>query len=350
MMAEDIMEKTDDLGDLLNEDSAVEDRLDDVAGLLDEDADLSDGPGEGIDAEGDADVSQFKTYDFKRPYNISRQFEKSMLTVSDGFAKGFSIEFTSLLRANISAQGNGLRLSTFGDYVKSLPELSCVGTVSLSPLTGVSLIQMDLGMSFVLMKRLLGGQIEEEKKVRKFTDIEIGVAGIMMRKILDCLKDSVSKLVKMDTRYIALENSAEYLGTMPAGETMIILPFDVDVDGVVGECCVCIPLTSFEPVWHIFDPEEKSEYRTSTEIQRDRRRMIENIMATTTEVTVTLGEVDQTMQQINAMTVGDLIPLYKSTSAPLTLEVAGRSMFKGIVGKLNQSRALKLTEKLEWED
>jgi len=343
-MSEDLLDDRDDIEELLGE--ATDDPPAGEAG------DAEEPPvEEGVDAFDDVDRDPgYPVYDFRRPYNISRQFEKSLLTVSETFAKACSLEFTSLLRANVNTQSKDLRLSTFGDFVKAQPELSCIATVNLMPLTGPALLQFDLNLAFVLLKRLLGGSIEEEKRVRKFTDIEIAVMDILIHTVLDCLVEANSKLIDMESKYLSLENRPDYLGTLPNGETMIILPFDLDIDGVAGEFNVCIPVTAFESVWHIFDPEESTEYRSPEEIHSDRKRMYGNMLATTAELTVKLGETTRRMEEIRSLQVGDILHLDKHANAPLVLEIEGRPMYRGITGKLNRKRALKITESIEPEE
>jgi len=289
-------------------------------------------------------------FDFRRPYNISKSFEKNMLTICESFAKSISLSFTSMLRANVSMEHKSLKLSTFGDYVRSLPEISSVATISLAPLAGQSLVLMDIGMSFIIMKRLLGGLIEEETNPRKFTDIEFGVARILIERILDAFGAATEKTVQISPELVGMENNPAYLGTMSNGETVILLEFQIDVDGTTGETVLCIPLTAFEPVWELFSPDESAEYRTIDEVRRDRTRVFDMLQVTTSDVVVNLGEIHMPLSKVLQIKEGDLIPLYKSVNSSLTVEVQGKPLFKGTPGKLHNSRALRITERIDLED
>jgi len=255
-----------------------------------------------------------------------------------------------MLRANVSMEHKSLKLSTFGDYVRSLPEISSVATISLAPLAGQSLVLMDIGMSFIIMKRLLGGLIEEETNPRKFTDIEFGVARILIERILDAFGAATEKTVQISPELVGMENNPAYLGTMSNGETVILLEFQIDVDGTTGETVLCIPLTAFEPVWELFSPDESAEYRTIDEVRRDRTRVFDMLQVTTSDVVVNLGEIHMPLSKVLQIKEGDLIPLYKSVNSSLTVEVQGKPLFKGTPGKLHNSRALRITERIDLED
>ena len=131
---------------------------------------------------------------------------------------------------------------------------------------------------------------------------------------------------------------------------MLLLRFEVGVEEMRGPLNLCIPMTGFEPVWDRFDPEENSEYRTPGEVRRDRSRLFEVVKGAEADVVVQLSEFDITFEKILELDEGDVVPLYKSLQSPLVLEVQGRPMFRGIAGKLNQNRALKLIERLDEEE
>lgn len=290
------------------------------------------------------------SFDFRRPYNISKAFEKNMLTICETFAKAASLQFTSMLRANVAIEQERLQLTTFGDFLGTLSPLSCVGTLTLPPLAGQSLLLMDIGMSFTVMKRLLGGPIEPENNHRKFTDIEFGVSRIVMAKILDAFTLGVEKILPAEGALHTLENNPTYLGTMSNGEAVILLRFKMTVDATEGELIVCLPLAAFEPVWEKFSPDETVEYRNAADVHRDRLLMLDTLQIAAADVVVNLGELDMTMAQVLQIKEGDLIPLHKSVSAKLKVEVQGKTLFLGTPGKVENRRALKITDRVDRED
>lgn len=350
----DTIDKATELDDLLNAEPDAEHRGDSplVPGL----EDILAVPADSLAAQqidhslGTHRGHPVLPFDFQRPYNISKAFEKNMLTICESFSKAASLTFTSMLRANVIIDQDCLQLTTFGDYLRSLPDLSCVGTVSLAPLTGHSLVLLDIGMSFIMMKRLLGGNIEAETTFRKFSDIEFGVSSIVMGKLLEAFKQGMDKTLNIETELHGLENNPTYLGTMSSSETVILLKFKIDMEELAGEIVFCIPITAFEPVWDMFSPDESAEQRTSQEIRRDRRRVFEMLQITAADVVVNLDEMNMTMAQVLQIRVGDTIPLRKSMKSKLTVEIQGRPMFLGTPGKVNNSRAVRVTDRLDWED
>lgn len=289
------------------------------------------------------------SFDFSMPQNISRQFEKNLLTLCEAFAKSISLAFTSQLRANTAIRFNKLNLTSFGEFGAELPKLTAASVVSMPPLGGFSLVHFDLDMIYVMIMRLLGGPIEETPLERKFTDIELGIGRMITERILVDLKEATAKIVELEPEFVHLENNPNYLGIIATNEPVVVLNFVICIEDLEGPLRICIPMTAFEPVWDKFDPEEISEYRTPEEVKRDRLRLFEAIKGTSASVVVKLADIDMTFQRILELQEGETIPLFKSLQSPLVLEVQGKPMFMGLPGKLNQNRALKLIERLAEE-
>ncbi|MBU0742400.1 FliM/FliN family flagellar motor switch protein [bacterium] len=289
------------------------------------------------------------SFDFSLPQNISRQFEKNLLTLCESFAKSVSLAFTSQLRANTAIRFAKLDLCTYGDFGAGLSDLTAVSIVSLPPLGGYALVHFDLDMMYLMIMRLLGGPIEQVSIERRFTDIELGVGRMITERILSDLRSGAAKLVELNPEFVHLENNPNYLGIIATNDPVVVLNFDICIEDLQGPLRICIPMNAFEPVWDRFDPEEISEYRSAAEVKRDRMMLFEAIKGTTVDVVVKLADISLTFQQILELKEGDTIPLFKSLQSPLELEVQGKPMFRGLPGKLNQNRALKLTERLAEE-
>ena len=299
---------------------------------------------------GRGDTGGQAAFDFSRPYNISRQFEKNLTTLSEGFAKGLALSLTTILRANSAVGFKGLALKTYEEYHEHLPDLTAVSIVTLSPLNGHALIQFDLTLLYTLIMRLLGGNLEPENIDRKFTDIEKGVGKLLTEKVLEQLVEGAEPIVELKPEFVLLENNASYLNTIAAGESVLLLEFDLAVNDLSGPLTICIPLTAFESVWDKFDPQDSTDYRTPEQITRDRRQIFELLQGAEADVVVKLADIDMTMEQVLALSEGDVIPLYKSVRSPLLIEVEGSPMFRGLPGRLNQSRAVKIIERLNEEE
>ncbi|MFO7653891.1 MAG: FliM/FliN family flagellar motor switch protein [Candidatus Krumholzibacteriia bacterium] len=304
-----------------------------------------------LDAASDADESAdgIRKFDFHRAHTISRPFEQNLRSVAENFAKIGSISFTNLLRTSVALEFRGVRLCSVGDYLEELPHPSCTATATLAPLKGHALIHLDLGVCFVILQRVMGGKTEPQERLREFTEIERGIFARFSARILERFQEACARLVTIEPRFVSLENNPSYITGVPAGETMAVLRFLLRLDTVEGPLEIGIPLPGFEPVRDIFDPEQGLEMRSPGEMRQDRSRILGLVQGTSSEVVVKLGQLELTLERLLDLKEGEVLDLPQSVNAPLVVEVEGRDMYLGEAGRVGQSRAVKLIERLPEE-
>jgi flagellar motor switch protein FliM len=195
----------------------------------------------------------------------------------------------------------------------------------------------------------MGGATEPEDIIREFTEIEQSIMRSVTGKLLDQFREACSRLVKVSPEFVALENNPEYITGVSKGDSLVVLQFNLKLENMEGGLQIGIPLAGFEPVQTQFDPIEKVEHRSRDEVRRDRRQIMDLVQGTRSEVVVRFGEMSVDLNKIMAIQEGDIIHLGQPVNAPLIVEVAGKPMFLGEAGRVNQKRAVKLTERLSEE-
>jgi flagellar motor switch protein FliM len=327
------------------------DAVEELAGAVD------DGLGLGLDLEEMLNASSHQEslgdgpvkYDFHRPHHISRGFQKNLQAVADYFAKNGTIEFTSRLRTATDVRYLGLRQCTYAEFVRELPRPTCTAMVEMAPLKGPSLMQMDLGLSFVFMKKLLGGLPEPETQLRDFTEIERGIATDLVERFLELFRKSMSKLVEVDARLAALENNPHYLSGISEGASLLILTFMVRLDAFEGPVQWAMPLSAFGPVREIFDPSDIKETRNLDELRDDRRKILGMVQSSGSDLVVQLGHFETNLETILNLSVGDVLDLPQAVASPLKVQIAGRDAWLGEAGRVGNHRAVQLVRQLTKE-
>ena len=304
-----------------------------------------------LNADSDDDLSGGgpRKYDFNRPHSISRSFEQNLQSIAENFAKTGGIDFTSLLRMTAVVEYKGLQQCTFSEYMEELPSPTCASMVTLAPLKGYSLLHIDLGLCFVFMKKLMGGAPVSEDTVREFTEIERGINAGLVERFLEIFRKSAAKLVQLDPGFVSLENNPNYLSGIAEGESLIIMKFQVKLDTVEGPVELAMPLPAFGPVRDIFDPQDAIELRTAGELRDDRRKILNMVRTTGSELIVNLGEIAANLEDVLNMAVGDIIHLPQAVDGPLLVRIEGQDAWLGDAGRVGQNRAVKLIQQLNKE-
>ncbi len=298
----------------------------------------------------DEDMGDYPVkYDFHRPHHISRPFQKNLQAVAEYFAKNGTIEFTSRLRMATDIKYTGLRQCTYREFLLELPRPTCAAMVDLTPLKGPSLVHIDLGLCFVFMKKLLGGLPEAENMLRDFTEIERGIATDLVERFVELFRKSMSKLVEVESRLAALENNPHYLSGISEGSSVLILMFKVKLDEFEGPIQWVMPLSSFGPVREIFDPSDIKESRNFEELRDDRRKILNMVQSSGSDLVVQLGQFETNLETILNLSVGDILDLPQGVNTPLRIQIAGRDAWLGEAGRVGNNRAVQLVSQLTKE-
>ncbi len=288
-------------------------------------------------------------YDFHRPHHISRPFQKNLQAVAEYFAKNGTIEFTSRLRMATDIEYHGIRQCTYAEFLRELPKPTCAAMIDLVPLKGPSLLNLDLGLCFVFMKKLLGGKPEPEMVVRDFTEIERGIATDLVERFVDMFRKAISKIVAVEAGLSGLENNPHYLSGISEGSSLVVLEFKITLDAVEGPIQWAMPLSAFGPVREIFDPSDVKESRNSAELKGDRRKILEMVQGSGSELVVQLGQFETNLEKILNLSTGDILDLPQAVEAPLKIQIAGRDAWLGEAGRVGNHRAISLIQQLTKE-
>lgn len=349
-MAPEDMAKQD--GDEVLEDLDLEQAIgeaEELAGSVN--SGLGDDVEELINAESGEDCPTVgpRRYDFHRPRSISKTFAQNLQAVGENVAKTATTDFTSLMRTVTKVEYLGTRQCSFEEYREDLPKPTCAAMVALPPFKGASLFHLDLGMCFVFLKKLMGGKPEPESVVREFTEIERNINAGLIGRFLEIFKKSCAKWIDLNAKLTSLENNPDYLSGIADGESLIILKFMIKLETVEGPFELALPQAAFSPVREIFDPQETVEMRTPSERQDDRRRVMDMVQTTSSDLVVELGQIATNLDEILNLSIGDTLHLKQSVSTPLVVKIEGQAAWLGEAGRVGQNRAIKLIEKLNKE-
>ena len=204
-------------------------------------------------------------------------------------------------------------------------------------------------LDIFFMKKLLGGLPEAETTLRDFTEIERGIATDLVERFLELFRKSLSKLVETEARLAALENNPHYLSGISEGSSLLILMFKVKLDEFEGPIEWAMPLSSFGPVREIFDPSDVKESRNVDELRDDRRKILNMVQSSGSQLVVQLGQFETNLETILNLAVGDILDLPQSVTAPLRIQIAGEDAWLGEAGRVGNNRAVQLVSQLTKE-
>ena len=302
-----------------------------------------DGPEEGGDDSLKSGVVQ---YDLANQDRIIRGRMPTLDIIHDRFIRLFRVTLSNSLRkmANLSVNSTGPL--KFSEFMNSLPLPSCLNILRLDPLRGAAVMVIESKLLYALVDSFFGGNDVPYTKIegKDFTQIEIKIARRVVLSAIDDLEKAWEPVYPLKIGYNRTEINPQFVAVVPPSDVVIATTFDVELEKVSGTIKIVIPYATLEPIKSKLSVGFQSEQLEVDFIWINRIK--EQIMGTSANMLIKLGEADIHMRDLVNLEPGDIIQLDTDATLPLDVLVEGVPKFKGIPGTLKGNRAIRITESM----
>ena len=303
-----------------------------------------------VDSDEDGGSDEMKSgvvqYDLANQDRIIRGRMPTLDIIHDRFIRLFRVTLSNALRkmANLSVNSTGPL--KFSEFMNSLPLPSCLNILRLDPLRGAAVMVIESKLLYALVDSFFGGNDVPYTKIegKDFTQIEIKIARRVVLSAIDDYEKAWEPVYPLKVGYSRTEINPQFVAVVPPSDVVIATTFDVELEKVSGTIKVVIPYATLEPIKSKLSVGFQSEQLEVDFIWINRIK--EQIMGTSANVLVKLGEADIALRDLMELSPGDIIQLDSDATMPLSIHVEGIPKFKGIPGLLKGNRALKIVESL----
>jgi len=290
-------------------------------------------------------------YDFSRPHSLSRAFESNLATINDSFARQTAISLSNFYRSSVSViPRESIGHVLLQDYIKKLSKPSCIAIVNMPPLRGQMIIKLGYSTVFALVDKLMGGSGEPLDKAREFTEIEFRVFGRIVDKVLQDFAIGSNRFLELNPSISRLENNPEFVNICSGMERVVSLEFDITMGETNDMMDITIPVSAFDPVIDVLDPEEDMPERSPDEKVDDARRLRETLNEVKLDIRADIGTTEIPIEEAKALVEGDVLVLNRKASEPVDILVEGLTKFGGIPGGISGRKAVKLVSIVKGDD
>jgi flagellar motor switch protein FliM len=265
-------------------------------------------------------------YNFRRPDRISKEQLRSLHFLHDRFAHNVSTSLSVFLRSVTEVSIVSVEQFAYSEFLMSLPEQTAFYAVSLAPLEGLAAVELNPGVAFTLIDRLLGGTGQTPRINRALTEIEQNVIDSVVNLLLDSLSDVWKPVGDVRFRIHGRETRPQMLQVLGPNEIVILLGFDMKVGETRGMLNLCVPAAAIEAIGDKFVHGSQRTRRQPT--AEESAWLATNLRRV--PVTVT-AEMSSTIAAGDLMRLkaGDVVALGRSATTPVDVQIGGLSRFAG---------------------
>lgn len=293
-----------------------------------------------------------RSYDFRRPVKLSKEYMNSLYMVFENFAKIVGNLLASQLNVEVDVDLGVIEQISFDEFIRSIPKMTLLGVFKSKPLTGMQVIELHPRFCMQVIELVCGGientnrgVVEEIKE--DFTDIELGILGETIAIILQGFESAWQDIVEMDAVIENIDTNSHMIQSMSPNEPVVLISLTLKVLESSSFMNICIPFASFEHIldklsfrsW--FDLESEEGNQSEREILKDR------IISSTVELLVGLGSSKITVNDFLSLEKGDILQLATEVDEPLKMYIEGQPHFLIKPGLYNGSYGAEVIQYIE---
>jgi flagellar motor switch protein FliM len=296
-----------------------------------------------------ADGRLVKNYDFRRPAKFSNEQMRTLQAIHENVGRIAAARLSSFLRGSVVISLAGTDQLIFDDYVNQLNLPTELVVMASTGLAGPFMIDLDLGMAFAAMDRVLGGpgRIPEER--HEPTPLEADLIGRVVANLPQALVEGWAHLQALDVTITETAHTPILLRLAAPTEVVAVLTYEIRFAGQTASMTICYPFATLEPVlprlaatmWY-------SQRRQAAQGASSVRESLEaELQAVEIPVSAAFRAVDIPVEALSALQPGDVIRFDERFDEPLLIAISDQAQAWAIPGRVGDRIALRLVTPLQ---
>jgi flagellar motor switch protein FliM len=295
-----------------------------------------------------ADTRKIKIYDFKRPDKFSKEQIRTVQNMHETFARLTTTTLSASMRALVNVHVASVDQLTYEEFIRSIPTPTTLAVVSMDPLKGQAILEIDPSVTFTIIDRLFGGSGEGAKLNRELTDIEHSVMEGIIVRILGNMREAWTTVIDLRPRLSQIETNPQFAQIVPPSEMVVLVTLETKVGEVEGMMNFCIPYMTIEAIvsklsaqfW--YSSVRKGATTENLKIIQDKLATVE------IPVIAEVGRISIPVRDVLALRQGDVIRLHSvHVGDPMALDVGNKRKFLCRPGVIGKKMAVQIIKKLE---
>ena len=277
---------------------------------------------------------------------IGQEQMQSLTRLHQTFAHNLTHCLSAYLRIEFAAALVSAEHLSYGEFMRSIPEVTYLCSCKLLPAGTSALVQLDLSAAYPLIDVLLGGEGKGEPPARAITEIEEQILETVMHIVCRELQ-TAWQVLSLEFQFEQRQHLGQVEQLMPAAEKTLLLSFEITVLESRGVLNVVLPAQVSNALLHKMAERTAARHRLRP---LSEKRLRSRLLNCPFAVELTMLALRVPMRSLMGLSPGALLGLGPSTRHPATLLVAGREMFTASVVRRGPLRAAQVLARQEKRD
>ena len=291
--------------------------------------------------------AQVRPFDFERPSKFNKDQLRTLEMLHESFCRVVQTQLAAQLRTLVEITVTSADQVSYGEFVRSMPFPTLINVISLEPLQGNALLEMNLPLALSVIDRMVGGPGAYRGKMRELTEIEVALTRGLVDVLLQGLREAWTQIAQIDFRDQHVEMNPQFAQVAAPGDMSVLISFEMRIGTVTGMLNLCIPHLVLEPVLGGLSAQSYYSSKHAAPGPELRENIVNHISHASVPVSVSLGSTTLNVAELMALMPGDVIPLDRSPGDDVSVRVGELDTFLAQPGTRGRRLAVQITRQLE---
>lgn len=290
-----------------------------------------------------------KPYDFMRPDKFSKDQIRALEMVHENFARRLSSVLSAYLRTVLQLNLASIEQQIYEEFIEQLPQPVVLAVISMDPLPGRALLELDPSTAFAIIDRLLGGVGKAPDTTRQMTDIETSLIDGVLGLLLQTLAEVWAGVLRFTPAVEDITSTPQFLQLAMSTDVVLTIRWEIRMGDFNGTLALCIPYAVLESVIPRLSAQVMFTGQRHSVSPRTREALRNQVDRVRVHVVAVLGRTQISVRELLHLQVGDVITVHSPVRLPLEVTVAGLTKLRGRAGAVGRALGVQVTEVLPEE-
>lgn len=304
---------------------------------------LSSGDVDASEMRDEPDAPQVRPFDFTRPSKFSKDQLRTLRMMHEVFCRTAQTHLSALLRTVVEIEVASADQMAYAEFVNSMPAPTLIEVVTMEPLEGNAVLNVDLPIAFSIIDRLVGGPGTHRPRLRELTEIELALMSNVTDMLGAAFSEAWSSVAPVKMRSVATEMNPQFATVVPHSDMVVLISFEIRIGKAAGTMALCVPYIVLEPVIGRLSAQSYLSTSTQAPSEESRDDIAQRLSEVEVPVAAELGGVQLRVSDLLALAAGDVIPLGLAPGTDVGLRVGRRVAFTAQAGTRGRRVAVQIT-------
>jgi flagellar motor switch protein FliM len=266
--------------------------------------------------------------------------------INERFIRMFRLGMLEVLRTSPRVNPTRAQIIRFGDYVKDLKAPLSVNVIRMAPLRGYAMVVIDPTVVFSSLDSFFGGfgrGVGQLPPGRLFTPTETRIIKIILQVLFRSFKEAWSPVAHIDFEHVSSEINPQFAQIADESDLVVLSRFESEATSQgTGFIDMVIPYVALKPVRDVLRSRVQTGDGNEESDKVWRSQLTDAVRDAELEIQILLGKLSLSLQELQAMQPGDVLPFKKSESARAMIE--DMPVYDVEVGALGSQVAVKIVQ------